>query len=85
MNCPICGQAVLKSLKAQPGTMWIRCITDGDFTIAETAVPRLTGLPVATRHLVLNAAIIDRQAEALPLIDDATVVKGCVKAEEIAA
>jgi hypothetical protein len=85
MNCPICGQAVVKSGKPQPGTLWIRCITDGDFTIAEAAVPRLTDLPLAARHLVLNAAIIDRQAEALPFIDEGAVVKGCVKAEEIAA
>ena len=85
MKCPICEQVVVKSGKAQPGTRWIRCITDGDFTIAEDAAPLLTDLPLATRHLVLNAAIIDRQPEALPFIDDAAVVKGCMKAEEIAA
>lgn len=85
VKCPICGQDVLKSRKAEPGALWIRCITDGDFRIAENALPLLADLPIATRHLVLNIAIIDRQPEASPFIDDAVVMKGCIEAEEIAA
>jgi hypothetical protein len=85
MKCPICGQVVVKSRKAGPGALWIRCITDGDFTIAENAVSFLADLPIATRHLVLNLAIVDRQLEAPPFIDDTIVMKGCIKAEEIAA
>jgi hypothetical protein len=85
MRCPICGQVVVRSAKARPGALWIRCITDGDFTIAENALPLLVDLPIATRHLVLNLAIIDRQPEAAPFIDDEVVVRGCIEAEEIAA
>jgi hypothetical protein len=85
MKCPICGQIVVKSRKAGPGALWIRCITDGDFAIAENALPRLADLPIATRHLVLNVAIIDRQPEAPPFIDAAVVERGCIEAEEIAA
>ena len=84
MKCPICEQVVVKSGKARPGTLWIRCITDGDFTVAEDTAPLLADLPLATRQLVLNAAIVDRQPEALPFIGDAVVLKGCIKAEEIA-
>jgi hypothetical protein len=85
MRCPICRQAVVKSAKARPGALWIRCITDGDFTIAENAQPLLADLPIATRHLVLNLAIIDREPEAPPFIDAAVVMRGCVEVEEIAA
>jgi len=85
MKCLICGQAVVKFRKVRPGTLWVRCITDGDFTIAEDAAPMLCDLPLATLHLVLNAAIIDRQPPALPFIDNAAIVRGCMKAKEIAA
>ena len=85
MKCPICEQGVLRSRRPAPGRVWVRCLTDGDYLVAEDTLPLLAGLPLATRHLALNVAIIDRQSRALPLIDASAVVKGSVRAEEIGA
>jgi hypothetical protein len=81
MRCPICEQAVLKARCGDPAAIWIRCITDGDFTIAADALVMISMLPLATRHRVLNVAIIDREPRNLPFVDGPTVSKGRMEGE----
>jgi hypothetical protein len=85
MKCPICEQVVLKAKNQGPGATWIRCITDGDFMIAEDALALVTSLPLATRHRALNVAIINREPEGLPFIDGAAVADACTPVDADAA
>jgi len=80
MRCPICEQAVLKARHDDAAAIWIRCITDGDFTIAPDVLATMSRLPLATRHRVLNVAIIDRELGTLPLVDSGAITRGCAPA-----
>jgi len=81
IRCPICDQAVLKAGGGESAPVWIRCITDGDFTIAADVLAMMAKLPLATRHHVLNVAIIGRAPGQLPLVDGETIAKGCLEAD----
>jgi len=76
MRCPICEQLVLKAKRTRLDATWVRCITDGDFTITEEALALLPEHPPATRHRILNVAIINREPGQLPRIDVASVAQG---------
>lgn len=74
-TCPICGASARPLPDATAQALCFRCMIDGDFEIDADCLENFRALDLATRHRVLNHAIISCDPDAPPCIAQSLIDK----------